>query len=54
MNLSLTEMVRRLTELEAWVPVALSQGLEAAAVTLEHAARAKAVDSAAAAAHTRG
>jgi len=45
-------MVRRLTELEARVPVALSQGLEAAAATLEQAARAKAVDSAAAAGMT--
>ncbi|CAJ0809270.1 MULTISPECIES: hypothetical protein [Ralstonia] len=49
MNLSLAEMARRLVELEARVPVALSQGLEAAAAAMEQAARAKAVESAAAA-----
>ena len=49
MNLSLAEMARRLTELEARVPEALSQGLAAAAVAMEQAARAKAVESAAAA-----
>ena len=49
MNLSLAEMARRLTELEARVPEALSQGLAAAAAAMEQAARAKAVESAAAA-----
>ncbi|WP_426399046.1 hypothetical protein ACN9M1_22385 [Ralstonia sp. R-29] len=49
MNLSLAEMARRLTELEARVPEALSQGLGAAAAAMEQAARAKAVESAAAA-----
>lgn len=49
MNLSLAEMVRRLTELEARVPEALSQGLASAAAAMEQAARAKAVESAAAA-----
>lgn len=49
MNLSLAEMARRLGELEARVPVALSQGLEAAAATMEQVVRAKAVESVAAA-----
>ncbi|CAJ0703821.1 hypothetical protein LMG19089_03441 [Ralstonia edaphis] len=49
MNLSLAEMARRLTELEARVPQALSQGLDAAAAALELAASAKAVESAVAA-----
>lgn len=49
MNLSLAEMARRLTELEARVPQALSQGLDAAAAALELAASAKAAESAVAA-----
>lgn len=49
MNLSLAEMARRLTELEARVPQALSQGLDAAAAALELAASAKAVENAVAA-----
>ena len=37
MNLSLTEMARRLTDLEARVPEALSQGLAAAvAACVDH------------------
>ncbi|TXD59931.1 hypothetical protein FUT88_12460 [Ralstonia sp. TCR112] len=49
MNLSLAEMARRLTELEARMPEALSQGLASAAAAVEQAARAKAGESAAAA-----
>ncbi len=49
MNLTLAEMARRLTALEARVPEALSQGLAAAAVAMEQAARAQVVESAAAA-----
>ncbi|MFS2106636.1 hypothetical protein [Ralstonia sp. Ralssp135] len=52
MNLSSTEMARRLTDLEARVPEALSQGLAAAVAAMEAAARAKAVESAAAAGMT--